>query len=113
MELGHEFLDTTKFHLGPDHLISLTAFAALASARAGSADGNPHPLGPDALVGIHAALGPDHPISLITAAAVTKGMAQCRDERVTELAADTLARAERVLGSNHPVTVGLLTTPHD
>lgn len=110
MELGREFLDTTKYHLGPDHLISLTAFAALASAQAGSADGNLHPLGPDALVGTHAALGPDHPISLITAAAVVRGMAQRHDERVTELAADTRERAKRVLGSNHPVTVGLLPT---
>jgi hypothetical protein len=51
--------------LGPDHLITLYAAAALAVALAGLGEAEPaRALGQDTVQRCHRILGPDHPITL-------------------------------------------------
>ncbi|SDY75712.1 Tetratricopeptide repeat-containing protein [Geodermatophilus africanus] len=93
--------------LGPDHVISLGAAAALTGAFSlvGEAE-SARALGEDTLERCRRVLGPDHAITLLAAAALTGALVRLGEaEPGRALGEDTLRRCRRVLGLDNPIAL--------
>ena len=89
--------------LGPDHVTSLSAAAALAHALNQLGEAEPaRTLGEDTLQRCRRVLGPDHAITLLAAAALTGALVRLGEaEPGRALGEDTLRRCRRGLGPDH------------
>ncbi len=116
--IADELLERWPRVLGPDHIDTLTAAAALTAALnwLGEHD-QARVIGEDALRRARRELGPDHPVTLrlvnsklvltwFGPPAPGPGPESLDAEQATTMAEDTLQRALRTLGADHPITLG-------
>ena len=105
--LGEDTLPRCRRVLGPDHLTTVSAAAALTLALVMVGEAEPaRALGEDTLPRCRRVFGPDHPITLLAAAGLTLALVMVGEaEPARALGEDTLPRCRRVFGPDHPITL--------